>query len=350
MGRSLQEIAQMLGAQVIGDPSVEIRDARPLYEAHEGDLTFFDAALAVPQAAACPASAFLVPPGIPFNDPRPRIEVRDVHAAFTQIVAEFRPSWTEPACGVSPDAQVDPSAKIAPGANIHAGATIGAHVEIGPGTTIHVGVRIMAGCKIGQDVEIFPNAVLYPGTIIGPRVIIHGGAVLGAYGFGYRPVQGRHQRSAQLGNVEIGADCEVGALTTIDRGTFGATSVGEGTKIDNLVQIGHNCRIGKHNLLCSQTGIAGSTTTGDYVVMGGQCGVRDHVHVGKGAQLGAMSGVMRDVPEGTRWVGVPAMPERETFTLHACLAKLPEMRKQLREVIKLIESKTGQALPERKSA
>ena len=156
----------------------------------------------------------------------------------------------------------------------------------------------MAGSQIGQDVTIFPNAVLYEDTVVGPRCVIHANAVLGAYGFGYGFADGRHVLSAQLGNVVLGADVEIGAGTTIDRGTYGPTVIGEGTKIDDLVMVAHNCRIGRHNMLCSQVGIAGSTTTGDYVVMAGQVGVRDHVHIGTGAVLGAMAGVTNDVPDG----------------------------------------------------
>ena len=171
-------------------------------------------------------------------------------------------------------------------------------MTIGDGSTIHSGVHIMAGSQIGEDVTIFPNAVLYENTIVGPRCLIHANAVLGAYGFGYGFVDGRHVLSAQLGNVVLGADVEIGAGTTIDRGTYGPTVIGEGTKIDDLVMVAHNCRIGRHNMLCSQVGIAGSTTTGDYVVMAGQVGVRDHVHIGDRAVLGAMAGVTNDVPDG----------------------------------------------------
>ena len=144
----------------------------------------------------------------------------------------------------------------------------------------------------------------------------------------YETVDGRHRRSAQLGYVEIGDDVEIGACTTIDRGTYGATSIGEGTKIDNLVMIAHNCAIGRHNLICSQVGIAGSCTTGDYVVMAGQVGLRDHIAVGHRAVLGAKAGVRTDIPEGAVYVGIPATPEREQALKQVAWAKLPEMRKE----------------------
>jgi UDP-3-O-[3-hydroxymyristoyl] glucosamine N-acyltransferase len=162
--------------------------------------------------------------------------------------------------------------------------------------------------------------------------------VLGAHGFGYKLVEGRHVLSSQLGFVELGPDVEVGAGSTIDRGTYGATVIGEGTKIDNLVMIAHNCRIGRHNLICSQVGVAGSTTTGDYVVMAGQVGVRDHVHIGTGAVLGAKAGVSGDVRDGVRMLGTPAVPEREQKLLFAAISKLPEMRKQLRELTRQVDA------------
>ena len=184
-------------------------------------------------------------------------------------------------------------------------ASIGEDVVVGAGTVIHAGVHIMAGCRIGRDVTLFPNVVFYENTVIGDRSIIHAGAVIGAYGFGYHTVDGGHVRSAQLGNVEIGCDVEIGAGTTIDRGTYDATVIGDGTKIDNQVMIGHNCRLGRHNLICSQVGIAGSCTTGDYVVMAGQVGLSDHLHIGNRAILGAKAGVMNDVPDGAVFIGVP---------------------------------------------
>ena len=185
---------------------------------------------------------------------------------------------------------------------------------------------------------IFPNAVLYENTVVGPRCLIHANAVLGAYGFGYGFADGRHVLSAQLGNVVLEADVEVGAGSTIDRGTYGPTLIGEGTKIDDLVMVAHNCRIGRHNMLCSQVGIAGSTTTGDYVVMAGQVGVRDHVHIGDRAVLGAMAGVTNDVPEGSRMIGIPATPERDQKVKQAAFSKLPEMRRQLKQLQRTVEA------------
>jgi UDP-3-O-[3-hydroxymyristoyl] glucosamine N-acyltransferase len=183
---------------------------------------------------------------------------------------------------------------------------------------------------------IHPSATLYENTVVGQDVIIHAGAVLGGHGFGYRVVEGRFELSAQLGWVEIGDAVEIGSGTTIDRGTYGPTTIGEGTKIDNLVMIAHNCRIGRHNMICSQVGVAGSTSTGDWVVMAGQVGVRDHVHIGSGAVLGARSGVSNDVPEKTTVLGEPAIELRERKLQLATMTKLPEMRKQLKLLLERV--------------
>ena len=207
--------------------------------------------------------------------------MKDVHVAFAKIVSYFRPPRMQVAIGVSPQAIVARTARLGKNVNVHPGVTIGDDCTIGDATTILPGAQILPGCTIGSGVLIGPGVMLYENTVVGDRSILHGGAVIGAHGFGYSQAGGKHVPSAQLGYVRIGSDVEIGAASTIDRGTYGATTIGDGTKIDNLVQIAHNCQIGKHNLICSQVGVAGSTTTGDYVVMGGQAGIRDHVHIGK---------------------------------------------------------------------
>jgi UDP-3-O-[3-hydroxymyristoyl] glucosamine N-acyltransferase len=262
--------------------------------------------------------------------------VKDVHAAFAKIVAYFRPPRTHAAIGISPQAIVARSAQLGKGVNVHPGATIGDDCTIGDATTILPGAQILPGCTIGSGVLVGPGVVLYENTVVGDRSIIHGGAIVGAHGFGYTLVDGKHTLAAQLGYVRIGCDVEIGAGATIDRGTYGATTIGDGTKIDNLVQIAHNCQIGKHNLICSQVGVAGSTTTGDYVVMGGQAGVRDHVHVGSRAMLCAMSGITNHVPDGAVMMGVPATPDREQRLKQAAFAKLPEMRKEFKAMRRAI--------------
>jgi len=336
MQATLAELAAMVDGRLIGDASLVVSGAAPLHEAGPGQITLIDNAekhgcLARSRAAAAVVPLSLAPNGIPV------IQAENVHQAFSKMVAFFRPPRPCKRVGISPLAAVSPTAKLGRNVDVYPFATIGDDVEIGDNATIHSGVRIMDGSRIGPDSTIFPNAVLYENTVVGARCVIHANAVLGAYGFGYSSVNGRHRLAAQLGNVVVEDDVEIGAGTTIDRGTYGSTRIGEGTKIDNQVMIAHNCRIGRHNMLCAQVGIAGSTTTGDHVVMAGQVGVRDHVHIGDRAVLGAMAGVINDVPDNARMVGIPATPEREQMVKQAALSKLPEMRRELKHLQAAVE-------------
>jgi UDP-3-O-[3-hydroxymyristoyl] glucosamine N-acyltransferase len=345
---TLGQLAELVGGRVQGDPGTIIRGAAVLKEAEPGDITLVDHADRFKQLAGTRASAVVVPEkiagssighvtsGVDATTHAAAVVVGDAHAAFAKIVCHFRPPRTNAAVGISPQAIVSRTARCGAGINIHPGATIGDDCQIGDGATIYPGAHILPGCTIGREVVIGPGAVVYENTVIGDRTIIHGGAVIGAHGFGYSLVDGRHVPSAQLGFVRIGNDVEIGAGTTIDRGTYGATTIGDGTKIDNLVQIAHNCRIGRHNLICSQVGIAGSTSTGDYVVMGGQAGVRDHVHIGNRAILSAMAGITNDVPDGAVMMGIPATPEREQKLKQAAWAKLPEMRQEFKAMRRVL--------------
>lgn len=332
---TLGELAAVAGGTVLGDATTPIHGAATLRDAATGEISLVDAADKLPQWKESAASAVVLPRGL---DPagRPAIEVDDVHTAFSKIVRHFRPARGASARGIHPTAVISHAAQLGDNVAIGPNATIGDDCAIGDGATIHAGAHVMAGCKIGRDVTVFPGAVLYEETVVGDRVLIHAGAILGAYGFGYSQVEGRHVLSAQLGWVEVGDDVEIGAGTTIDRGTYGPTRIGAGTKIDNQVQVGHNVAIGRHNLLCSQVGIAGSTTTGDYVVMGGQAGIRDHVHIGRGAILTAMAGITNDVPDGVCMMGIPATPIREQHVKQAALSKLAEMRIQFRELVRQV--------------
>ncbi|HUE73985.1 MAG TPA: UDP-3-O-(3-hydroxymyristoyl)glucosamine N-acyltransferase [Pirellulaceae bacterium] len=331
MSLTLAQIAQLIEGQLVGDGELSISGAATLSTARPGEITLCDNPKLAPQLARSQAAAVIVPTGF---EPAglPGVAVADVHAAFAKVVAQFRPQKAPRHVGIHPQAVVSLSARIGEGTQVHALAVIGDNALIGDGTIIHSGVKIADGCRIGSGTILFPNVVLYENTIVGNRVVIHGNAVVGAYGFGYSLVKGQHQLSAQLGYVEIEDDVEVGACTTIDRGTYGATIVGAGTKLDNHVMIAHNARIGRHNLICSQAGVAGSSTTGDYVVIAGQVGVRDHVHVGERAMIGGQSGVMNDVPAGQRVLGSPAIDEKDQRHIFAASFKLPEMRKELKKL------------------
>lgn len=332
----LSELAQLVGGQLVGgteqcDTDVAISGAETLRDADSSQITFAVEQSYAAQVNECAAAAVVVdsdfgPTAIP------AIVVENVLEAFAAIVSHFRAPRTLAWQGISREAHCDATCKLAPGVQIYPGAFVDEDVEIGLGSVVHAGATVLAGTRIGAGVTIFPNAVIYENCVIGDRCLIHANAVIGAFGFGYDSSSGKHILSHQIGNVVIEDDVEIGAGTTIDRGTFGSTKIGEGTKIDNQVMIGHNCRIGKHNLLCSQVGIAGSCTTGDYVVMAGQVGIGDHLDIEDRAVLGAKAGVMTRIPAGEQWVGIPATPMREQLTKQAALAKLPQMRKQMRQM------------------
>ena len=330
MGLPLSEIARLIDGNLTGNAELMIEGAATLPVARPGDITLADHPRLAPQLARCQASAVIVPACLQPTD-RPFITVSEVHAAFAKVVAHFHPPRETHYPGVHPAAFVHPTARIANGVEIHPQASIGADVQIATGSIIHSGVRILDGCRLDEHCTLFPGVVLYENTVVGEHTIIHANAVIGAYGFGYSTVDGRHKLSSQLGYVEIGDHVEIGAGATIDRGTYGPTVIGSGTKIDNLVQIGHNCRIGRHNLICSQVGIAGSCSTGEYVVMAGQVGLADHLHIGDGALLGAKSGVMTDALPGKRYLGAPAVEERQFFRSISLIQQLPEIRRQLHE-------------------
>jgi UDP-3-O-[3-hydroxymyristoyl] glucosamine N-acyltransferase len=242
----------------------------------------------------------------------------------------FYPTPERECLGVSPHAHVHESTVIGPGTNVHPGVVIGPNVTIGRDCDIHPGVCIGADCSIGDECALYPNVVLYDRVELRNRVRIHASTVLGADGFGYRQVDGRHVKIPHYGNVLIEDDVEIGSCTTIDRSFMGSTRIGAGSKIDNLVVIAHNCELGKHNILVSQVGFAGSVTTGDYVVCAGQVGIADHVHLGTGSVFGAKCGVHKSMPAGQRFIGAPAEVDRDFLKQTMAVKKLPELRQQVK--------------------
>ncbi len=314
--RTLAELAAMVEGKLSGDENTVIEGVAPIQNAGPSELTFLERADRIQLLQKCKAGAAIMPENAALEklpEHMAAIQVPNVLGAFQKIVFHFSPPRDESVRGVSDKASIHPAAKIGAGVAVAPFAVIEEDVEIGDGVVIHAGVQIRAGAKVGAGSVLFANAVLYRNTVVGRRCIIHSGAVIGAYGFGYDSSQGFHKLSPQLGNVVIGDDVEIGSCSTIDRATYGSTIIGEGTKIDNLVMIGHNCKLGKFNLICAHAGIAGSTTTGDHVVMAGRVGIRDHVHIGDRAVLGAMSGIMTDIPDDARVVGIPATPEKDAY-------------------------------------
>jgi UDP-3-O-[3-hydroxymyristoyl] glucosamine N-acyltransferase len=328
---TVQQLAELVHGQVDGDGSAVIANARTLREAQPGDITFVENDKHEREFHACQATAAVVPPDLPANG-QALIRVADPLAAFVRIVRHLHGLPELPPQGIDARACVHPTAVIGAEASVMPFAVIGEGSTIGARCQIHSGAVVGRFCRLGDNVTLYPNAVLYDGTIVGDRVIVHANAVLGADGFGYRFQEGRHAKVPQLGHVEVADDVEIGACTTIDRGTFQATRIGAGTKIDNLVQIGHNCQIGAHNMIVSQVGIAGSSSTGNYVVLAGQVGVVGHVHIGDGVTIGAQSGVRKDVSAGQRMFGTPAVPEREQKRIIINLERLPEFRRDLHRI------------------
>lgn len=354
MSMTVEALADWLGGEVIGDRTRVIEKAQSLSKAGPQSVTFFLGDRNPIQLKGSPAAAILV-------DSKLRealkdagyspafILVDDPKDAFLEVAACFAPRRARPQVGISTDAYVSATAQIGKNTNIHPGAHVAAGVVIGDNCDIHPGAVVGRGCHLGDDVVLHPHAVLYEDIIVGSRVTIHAGAVIGADGFGYRLVDGRHERIPHFGTVRIEDDVEIGACTTIDRAMVDETVIGQGTKLDNLVMIGHNCEIGRHNLFVSQVGLAGSVTTGDYVVCAGQVGIADHVHLGTRSVLGAKAGVHKDVPAGERQIGAPAIPEADCRRVVIAQLKLPEMRHQLRALARQVEelsSRLGQLAPQ----
>lgn len=331
MTATVRQLADLVQGQVEGDASSVIQAARPLSDAQPGDISFVENAKHAHEVKHCQAATLVVPADLALPG-RTLIRVADPLAAFITIVKHLHGLPEPEVHGVDPRAAVHASAVLGPEASVYPLASIGAGTHIGARCRIYPGAVIGRFCRLGDDVTVYPNAVLYDGTVLGDRVIVHANAVLGADGFGFRMQKGQHVKVPQLGSVHIGNDVEIGACSTIDRGTFQATTVGAGTKIDNLVMIGHNCRIGRHNLWVSQVGMGGSSSTGDYVVLAGQAGIADHVHIGDRAVIGAGSGVARDVAAGQTVFGYPARPIREQQRILITMEKLPELVRDVRRI------------------
>lgn len=317
---SIGEIVDFVSGEFAGERARSIMSAAPLAQAKGDQLSFLSNRKYMSDLSATGAGAILVPRNLEGSDER-WIRVDDPYYAFARIMTRWFSERPRPE-GISPKAVVAASAKL--GANVALGpfAVVGEKVVIGNNVTIFQGVSIEAGSVIGDDCIIYPNVVIYDGTRIGRRCIIHSGVVIGSDGYGFATHGGKHHKIPQIGIVRIEDDVEIGAGTTIDRAALGETVIGEGTKIDNLVQIGHNVKVGKHCLLVSQVGIAGSTELGDYVAVAGQSGFSGHLKIGNRVQVAAKSAVLDDVPDGTKVMGSPAVPFTEFARRHAALKKL----------------------------
>src|SRR6267154_1850450 len=333
---SASEIAALTGGTLVGPGTVTVAGVAPLERAGPGDLSFLASPRYAPYFERTSASVVLVAPELEATagGPETRIIVPEPHAALLVVLPVLYPQavW---------EAGVHPTAAIGRRATWQEPVAIGPHVSLGSDVQLGRNVRIGAGCVLGEGVavgdetQLYPGVTLYGGTALGKRVIVHAGAVLGSDGFGYVPGKGgeAHRKIPHVGRCLIGDDVEIGANTCIDRGSIDDTVVGTGTKIDNLVHIAHNVRIGARCLIMAEAGIAGSCQVEDDVIIAGQTGIADHITIGRGARLLVQSGIIADVPAGVTGSGYPARPHRELLRAQAAMYRLAKIVDELEALV-----------------
>ncbi|HZQ45722.1 MAG TPA: UDP-3-O-(3-hydroxymyristoyl)glucosamine N-acyltransferase [Verrucomicrobiae bacterium] len=339
MSFTAAEIARQLQGEVRGDASVVLTGFAPADRAHPGDLTFAENETYFHRAEASAASAILVA-GDFASEKKVLIRVANARIAFAKVLPLFFPDPVF-APGIHPTAVIAATARIHPTAHIGPHCAVGERVRIGARTVLQGGDHVGADSQLGDDTNIFPNVTLYERTQIGNRVRIHSASVIGSDGFGYVFDQGIHLKVPQIGNVIIGDDVEIGANVAVDRGALGPTTIGKGTKIDNLVQVAHNVTIGEHCLLVAQVGIAGSCKLGNYVILGGQVGLAGHLKIGNQVTIAAKSGVMHDIEDGAKMLGTPAIPDRQFKRQVLAIQQLPELIRRVRDLEKKLGSAPG---------
>jgi len=324
----LGELAERLGCRLEGDGDIEIVAVRALEDAGPADLTFVTEARHLPRLETSRAAAVLLAESSPATR-RPALRTSNPSLTLARALGVFHPPQfgvpgVHPTAVVSADARVDGTASVGPLCVLAPGA------EVGAGTTLDAQVFLGVNVRVGRDCRLFPQVTVREGTELGDRVVVHSGAVIGADGFGYARDGARYVKIPQIGRVVLEDDVEIGANVAIDRATLGTTRIGRGTKIDNLVQIGHNVQVGEDTVIVAQVGISGSSRIGSRVTIAGQVGVTDHVQIGDNAIVGAQAGVSKDVPEGAIMLGSPAAPHLEFKRQIAATARLPQMGKTLR--------------------
>jgi UDP-3-O-[3-hydroxymyristoyl] glucosamine N-acyltransferase len=338
---TVAQVAELLHGEVAGDASVELTGFAPAAVARAGDLTFAEQEAYFASAEASQAAAILVA-GNFTSALKVVIRVANVRVALARVLPLFFPLEPQTA-GIHPTAAIHDSAQVDPSAHVGAHCVIGPRVKVGARAALLGGNHLGADCVIGDDTCLYPNVVIYARSQIGCRVTIHAGTVIGSDGYGYVLDEGKHRKVLQVGTVIVQDDVEIGANTAIDRGALGATVIGQGTKIDNLVHVAHNVVMGRHCLVLGQVGFAGSTRLGDYVVVASQSGIAGHLKVGNQVTIGAKSGVMRDIPDGAKVLGSPAGPDRETKRQLIAVQHLPELIRRMRELERQVAELRAQA-------
>lgn len=327
MSLTTADIALRLDGEVLGDGAALLTGFATAESAKSGDLTFAEKTDYFDAAEKSQATAILC--GQQFSSARKTvIRVKNPRVAFARAMAFF---VSEPkfATGIHPSSVIAASAQIDPTAHIGPHCTIGERVKLGAHCVLQAGDFIGDDAVLGEGTNLFSNVTVYARSQIGKRVCIHAGAVIGSDGFGYVFDSGFQRKIPQIGNVIIGDDVEIGSNTCIDRAALGSTIIGKGTKIDNLVHVGHNVEIGEHSILCAQVGIAGSAKLGNYCVLAGQVGIAGHIVLGNRVTVGSKSGVMNSIPDGETWLGIPAQPEHQTKRVFLALRRLPDLLRKV---------------------
>lgn len=321
------QIAAMLGGTIEGDPNATIRSFGKIEEASTGDITFLSNPKYTHFIYKTGASAVLVRRDFKAEEPvkATLIRVDDPYNALAQLLTMANKALNPPKRGIEQPSYIAPDVKVPEDAYIGAFAYIGTGTQLGAGVQIYPQTYVGDGCKIGAETTLYPGVKVYRGCEIGNRCILHSGVVVGGDGFGFAPVGEEYHKIPQLGNVVIADDVEIGANTTVDRAVMGSTVIEKGVKLDNLIQIAHNCTVGANTVMASQVGLAGSAHIGRHCVIGGQAGIVGHNKIGDNVAIGPQSGVAGSVAEGSRIMGSPALNFRDYARIQAALKHLPEM-------------------------
>lgn len=335
MTKTVAELAALVGGEVDGDASLAISGVAGLEAAQPGQLSFYGNQKYKAALEATKASAVFVGDDAPARGARTHVRVKNPHLAFARAAQLFHPK-KQHVPGVSTQAQVHPDARVDATATVMANAFVARGAQVGARAVLYPGAYVGEDARVGDDTVLSPNVAVMDRCVVGARCLVHAGAVIGADGFGFALDLSvpEHVKIPQAGIARVEDDVEIGACTCVDRATTGETVIGKGTKIDNLVQVGHNSVVGPLSILCAQVGLSGTSTLGTGVVLAGQVGVAGHLRIGDLAKVGAQAGVMNDVDDGATVLGAPAMPHKDFLRSAALFAKLPELHKELRELKK----------------
>jgi UDP-3-O-[3-hydroxymyristoyl] glucosamine N-acyltransferase len=338
--RTLGELADYVGARVVGDPNVTIKSASTLGRARDGDISFLVNRKYQKQLRTTKASAVIVGKEVT-EAAVPLLIAEDPYYAFMQIMVLLHGHRKHKKVGISPRASISDSAKIGIDCHIHDFVAVADDAKIGDGCIIYPNVYIGQGVQIGNDSIIYPSVTIYDGCKIGNRVIINANSTIGEDGFGYASYKGVHHKIPQIGGVVIEDDVEIGVCCGIERGTLGDTVIGQGSKLGDLITIGHGTKIGPHCLLVAQVGIAGSTSLGHHCVVGGQVGIVGHINIGNNVTIAAQAGVVNNIPDGQVVLGAPAIEANQGKRAYSMIQYLPEMRQNIRNLQSLIGQLTS---------